>query len=234
MKKIILLFLIASAGASVLGAQTPGPLLLQSPTLSKTHIVFVYGGSLWSVPREGGDARRLVVGDPGTASGPLFSPDGTQVAFTGNFDTNEDVYVVPAAGGEPRRLTMHPGTDVALAWTPDGKRLLFRSSREAYSRFEKLFTVSVDGGFPMEVPLPMGVQGAFSADAAQLAYVPTWNRRGGAGDVNADMCAAFLVALFLVNAPRRTIVDVQLPSNYAELVAQARRTQSFTLVIISQ
>ena len=182
MKKIILLFLIASAGASALGAQTLGPLLLQSPTLSKTHIVFVYGGSLWSVPREGGDARRLVVGDPGTTSGPLFSPDGTQVAFTGNFDTNEDVYVVPAAGGEPRRLTMHPGTDVALAWTPDGKRLLFRSSREAYSRFEKLFTVSVDGGFPTEVPLPMGVQGAFSADAAQLAYVPTWNRRGGAGD----------------------------------------------------
>ena len=182
MKKITLLFLILSVGLSALGAQTPGPLLLQSPTLSKTHIVFVYGGSLWSVPREGGDARRLVVGDPGTASGPLFSPDGTQVAFTGNFDTNEDVYVVPAAGGEPRRLTMHPGTDVALAWTPDGKRLLFRSSREAYSRFEKLFTVSADGGFPTEVPLPMGVQGAFSADAAHLAYVPTWNRRGGAGD----------------------------------------------------
>ena len=182
MKKITLLFLILSVGLSALCAQTPGPLLLQSPTLSKTHIVFVYGGSLWSVPREGGDARRLVVGDPGTASGPLFSPDGTQVAFTGNFDTNEDVYVVPATGGEPRRLTMHPGTDVALAWTPDGKRLLFRSSREAYSRFEKLFTVSADGGFPTEVPLPMGVQGAFSADAAQLAYVPTWNRRGGAGD----------------------------------------------------
>ncbi len=182
MKKITLLFLIVLVGASALRAQTLGPLLLQSPTLSKTHIVFVYGGSLWSVAREGGDARRLVGGDPGTASGPLFSPDGTQVAFTGNFDTNEDVYVVPAAGGEPRRLTMHPGTDVALAWTPDGKRLLFRSSREAYSRFEKLFIVSTDGGFPTEVPLPMGVQGAFSADAAQLAYVPTWNRRGGAGD----------------------------------------------------
>lgn len=82
---------------------------------------FAYGGSLWVVGREGGDARRLVVGDPGTASGPLFSPDGTQVAFTGNCDTNQDVNVVPAAGGEPRRLTTHPGTDVAVGWSPDGR-----------------------------------------------------------------------------------------------------------------
>jgi tricorn protease len=164
-------------------AQTaPPPLLLQSPTLSKTSIVFAYGGSLWTVARDGGDAHRLVVGDPGKASGPLFSPDGSLVAFTGDFDTNEDVYVVPAAGGEPRRLTTHPATDVAIAWTPDGKSILFRSGRETYSRFEKLYTVPVAGGFPTEVPLPMGVQGAYSADAAQLAYVPYWNRRAGAGD----------------------------------------------------
>jgi len=175
---LCLLAIVTSAVAQT----TQPPLLLQSPTLSKTQIVFAYGGSLWSVARDGGEARRLVVGDPGKASGPLFSPDGSLVAFTGDFDTNEDVYVVPAAGGEPRRLTTHPGTDVALAWTPDGKRILFRSSREAYSRFEKLFTVSVDGGFPEEVPLPMGVQGAYSADATQLAYLPTWNRRNGAGD----------------------------------------------------
>lgn len=182
MKRLALLSLLASFGASLLPAQTETPLLLQSPTLSKTQIAFAYGGSLWTVPRDGGDARRLVVGDPGAASGPLFSPDGSLVAFTGNFDTNEDVYVVPAAGGTPRRLTTHPATDVALAWTPDGKRLLFRSTRETYSRFEKLYTVSVDGGFPEEVPLPMGVQGSYSADATQLAYVPTWNRRNGAGD----------------------------------------------------
>ncbi|MBI4623580.1 MAG: PD40 domain-containing protein [Verrucomicrobia bacterium] len=182
MKNLLLRLSCAFAVVSGAFAQTEKPHLLQSPTLGKTQIVFAYGSSLWSVAREGGEARRLVVGDPGSATGPLFSPDGSLVAFTGNFDTNEDVYVVPAAGGEPRRLTTHPGTDVALAWTPDGKRILFRSSREAYSRFERLFTVSVAGGFPTEVPLPMGVQGAYSADATQLAYVPTWNRRGGAGD----------------------------------------------------
>jgi tricorn protease len=182
MKRTTFRLLGVLACASFTSAQTDQPLLLQTPTLSKTTIAFAYGGSLWTVPREGGEARRLVVGDPGAASNPLFSPDGSMVAFTGNFDTNEDVYVVPATGGEPRRLTTHPGTDVALAWTPDGKHILFRTSREAYSRFEKLYTVSVDGGFPEEIPLPMGVQGAYSADAKQLAYVPTWNRRGGAGD----------------------------------------------------
>ena len=83
MKKLALLFLVASVGASTLLAQNPVPLLLQSPTLSKTQIAFAYGGSLWIVAREGGEARRLVVGDPGPASNPLFSPDGTQVAFTG-------------------------------------------------------------------------------------------------------------------------------------------------------
>ncbi len=169
---------LAVAIACVAAAQPASmpPLLLQSPSLSATQIVFVYGNSLWTVPREGGDARRLVVGDPGSATGPIFSPDGKLVAFTGNFDTNPDVYVVPAAGGEPRRLTTHPDGDTAVGWTPDGKHILFRSQRETYSRFEKLFTVSVEGGFPQELPLPMGVQGAFSPDAKQLAYVPLWNR----------------------------------------------------------
>src|SRR4051812_25126716 len=163
MKHLLLRLSCALVVASCANAQAEKPLLLQSPALSQTQIVFGYGGSLWTVAREGGDARRLVIGDPGTASGPVFSPDGTQVAFTGNFDGNEDVYVVPAAGGDPRRLTTHPGPDVALAWTPDGKRILFRTSREAYSRFEKLYTVAVTGGFPEEVPLPMGVQGTYSA-----------------------------------------------------------------------
>ncbi len=163
-------------------AQNEAPLLLQSPSLSKTQIAFGYAGSVWIVGRDGGDARRLIAGDPGFATGPVFSPDGTQVAFTGNFDGNQDVYVVPATGGEPRRLTSHPDADVALGWSPDGKQVIFRSSRISYSRFERLFTVSVDGGLPTELPLPMGVQASYSPDAAQLAYVPTWNQRTGAGD----------------------------------------------------
>ncbi|HWV98850.1 MAG TPA: PDZ domain-containing protein [Candidatus Acidoferrum sp.] len=157
------------------------PLLMQSPTLSQTHICFAYGGNIWVVARAGGEARRLVAGS-GLLSGPVFSPAGTRVAYTGDYDGNQDVYVVAAGGGEPRRLTSHPATDVAVGWTPDGKTVLFRSTRSSYSRFERLFTVSVDGGLPAELPLPMGVQGTYSADGKQLAYVPRWNRRLGAVD----------------------------------------------------
>jgi len=87
--------------------------LYQKPTLSRTHVVFVYGGDLWSVPRAGGDAVRLTTG-VGIEVDPIFSPDGTQIAFTGQYDGNTDVFVMPAAGGVPRRLTYHPGVDIAV------------------------------------------------------------------------------------------------------------------------
>src|SRR5207253_7016324 len=115
--------------ASAVAAETP--LLLQSPSLSKTDIAFAFGGSLWIVPRDGGDARRLVAADPGSASGPLFSPDGSLVAFTGVFDGNQDIYVVPASGGEPKRLTTHPDSDVPIGLTPDRQRIPLRSARHA-------------------------------------------------------------------------------------------------------
>jgi tricorn protease len=153
------------------------PLLLQKPTLSKTHVAFGFAGDLWVVGRDGGEARRLTSG-AGLEFNPIFSPDGSQIAFTGEYDGNIDVYVIPAAGGEPRRLTYHPGVDVAVGWSPDGKSILFSSGRNSYSRFNKLFTIALEGGgFPTELPLPMGEQGAFSPDGTQLAYVPFWNRR---------------------------------------------------------
>src|SRR4051812_26320391 len=105
MKKSLVLFVVACFAATIAAAANQPPLLLRSPSLSRSSIAFAYGGSIWVVPREGGDARRLVVGDPGWASGPVFSPDGATVAFTASFDGNQDVYVVAASGGEPRRLT---------------------------------------------------------------------------------------------------------------------------------
>jgi len=163
--------------ANSAAGQAEKPLLLQKPALSRTQIVFVFGGDLWIVPREGGDAKRLTTG-VGLEYDPIFSPDGAQVAFTGEYDGNLDVYAVAAAGGVPRRLTWHPGVDVAVAWTPDGKNILFRSGRNSYSgRFNRLFTLPASGGFPTEVPLPMGEQGVYSPDGARLAYVPFWNRR---------------------------------------------------------
>src|ERR1700733_4809886 len=80
------------------------PLLLQKPTVSRTHIVFSYAGDLWSVPRDGGEAVRLTVG-PGLETDPIFSPDGSLIAFQGEYEGNQDVYVIAAAGGTPKRLT---------------------------------------------------------------------------------------------------------------------------------
>src|SRR5262249_9728881 len=91
-------------------ARADGPLLLQKPTLSATSIVFTSADDLWTVPRGGGEARRLTSG-PGVETDPHFSPDGMLIAFTGQYDGNDDVFVVPAEGGQPKRLTFHPGAD---------------------------------------------------------------------------------------------------------------------------
>src|SRR5512138_1451877 len=112
--------ILALLTVSAIAAAADEPLLLQKPTLSKTRIVFAYAGDLWTVAREGGDATRLT-GGTGTETDPSFSPDGSQVAFTGDYDGNIDVFVVPASGGVPKRLTWHPSPDRVLGWTPDGK-----------------------------------------------------------------------------------------------------------------
>jgi tricorn protease len=184
MKKTILTLALALLTCATVFPQT-SKLLLRQPTLSKTHIVFVYAGDLWIVPRDGGEATRLTTGI-GAESNPLFSPDGTKIAFTATYDGNVDVYLVPATGGVPKRLTYHPSADFLVNWTPDGK-ILFGSSRTSESgRTAQLFTLAVDGVFPTVVPLPMATYGSYSADSARLAYEPVprafnaWKRyRGG-------------------------------------------------------
>ncbi len=157
-----------------LGALHAAPtesLLLQKPTLSKTQIAFVYAGDLWIVPREGGEARRLTAG-AGVETNPVFSPDGSTIVFTGEYDGNVDVYTVPASGGVPKRLTWHPSADNVLCWSPDGKRVVFSSGRDTYANFLELFTVGVNGPFPEKLPLPWGWEAAYSPDGTRLAYVP--------------------------------------------------------------
>ncbi len=185
MKKLIVTILFCLAATSLCLAQNDKPLLLQQPAVSRTQVVFVYAGDLWIVGREGGPAKRLTTG-MGREASPVFSPDGAWVAFSGEYDGNVDVFVVPASGGVPRRLTYHPGPDLVQGWTPDGKQILFSSFRNSYSRFARLFTIPLEGGFPTEVPLPMAWFGTYSPDGARLAYVPLppnygpWKRyRGG-------------------------------------------------------
>src|SRR5450432_4532857 len=156
--------------ASFAGAAEESPLLVHSPTLSRTQIVFAYGGYLWAVPRGGGDARQLTTA--GHEAGPEFSPDGKWIAFTGEYDGNVDAFVMPASGGEPKRLTWHPGADSVVGWTRDSKRVLFRSGRTAYADFDRLYTVAVEGGVPEVLPMWRGEQGSYSPDAQRFAYVP--------------------------------------------------------------
>ena len=160
--------------------------MFRHPDVSATHIAFVYAGDIWTVPRAGGAATRLS-SPRGEESFPRFSPDGSRIAFSANYDGNVDVYVVPTTGGEPVRLSYHPMEDRVIGWHPDGTRVLFASSRESgRQRFNQFYLVGVEGGLPEKLPVPYGEFGAFSPDGRQFVYMPmsqdfrTWKRyRGG-------------------------------------------------------
>lgn len=160
--------------------------LLRYPDVSATTIAFVYAGDVWLVPKTGGVAQRLST-PKGEEEFPRFSPDGTLLAFSANYDGNLDIYVVPVAGGVPARLTFHPSPDRVLDWYPDGTSILFASSRESgKDRFNQLYKVSKIGGLPEKLPVPYGEFGSLTPGGRQLAYMPisrdfrTWKRyRGG-------------------------------------------------------
>jgi tricorn protease len=157
--------------SACLSTVAASPLLLQSPTISRSQIAFVYGGDIWTVPRDGGEARRLVTGY-GLASAPFFSPDGSTVAFSASYDGNVNVFTVPAIGGEPHRVTYHPGQDIVIGWTPDGRSILFTSLRNSPTDAAQAYEISPRGGFARMLPLPDVVAGSYSADGTHFAYVP--------------------------------------------------------------
>jgi tricorn protease len=175
--------------------------LLRFPTIHGNTVVFTSAGNLDTVPASGGIARRLTNHD-GFEMFARFSPDGKQIAFTGQYDGNTEVYVMPSEGGTPKRLTytatlgrddvsdrMGPN-NIVIDWTPDGKNILFRSRMNSFNDFiGQLFTVSVDGGLPEQLPLPRGGFGTYSPDGSKLVYnrifreFRTWKRyRGGLTD----------------------------------------------------
>lgn len=169
--------------------------LLRFPDVHGERVVFCYAGDLWTAPSIGGDASRLTA-HPGLELFPKFSPDGRWIAFTGQYDGDEQVYVVPAHGGEPRRLTWYPargplpprwGYDHQVhGWTPDGRAVLFRSMRAGWALTDtRLFTISLDGGLPVPLAMPVSGAGDLSPDGGSVVYSPltrdfrTWKRYQG-------------------------------------------------------
>lgn len=183
-----LLFIIAvmlSLGFQSIFAQVSAK-MFQYPDVSKSQIVFTYGGDVWIVSKTGGTAYKLTTAK-GTEGFARFSPDGSEVAFSGNYNGNTDIYVMPSMGGLPKRITYHGMPDRLVDWYPDGKFLLFASSRESgKQRFNQFYKVSKDGGMPEKLPLPYAEFGSISPDGKKIAFTTitrmfrTWKRyRGG-------------------------------------------------------
>ncbi|MGB6198455.1 MAG: PDZ domain-containing protein [Candidatus Acidiferrales bacterium] len=174
---------------------TPEGRLMRFPDVHGDKVVFSYGGDLWLVSTSGGAASRITT-SPGLELFPKFSPDGKWIAFTAQYDGNFNVYVMPAAGGEPHQLTflpdiqpmperMGPNNEV-ITWTPDSQNIVFLSRRNTFNDwFGRLFTVPVTGGLPVQLPVDKGGLTSYSPDGKSIAYnrifrnFRTWKRYTG-------------------------------------------------------
>jgi len=169
MKRIVLILLIFCISESI-QAQISAK-LMRFMDVSETQITFVYGGDIWVMPKAGGTAIQ-VTNSPGEESWPRFSPNGKEIAYTANYNGNQDVYVMPVTGGVPTRVTYHSFADRMVEWHPDGEHLLFASRRELGQRSgNQFYLVSKKGGFPEKLNIPYGELASYSTNGNQLAYI---------------------------------------------------------------
>ncbi|MAB83135.1 MAG: hypothetical protein CMJ24_06830 [Phycisphaerae bacterium] len=159
--------------------------MLRYPDISSDRIVFSYANDLWTVSRDGGTAQPLA-SPAGREWRPRFSPDGTRIAFTGNYDGNNDLYIIPAEGGMAQRVTHHPGREYFNDWSGDDTLLFAAVDYQGLGQSYKLYLVDHEGGMPEELPVPYGQAAAIDGSGSLLAYSPhsrdgrTWKRyRGG-------------------------------------------------------
>ena len=140
-------------------------------------MAFSYAGDIYTVPITGGTARKLT-SHKGYEAFARYSPDGQTIAFTGQYDGNTEVYVMPAQGGEPRRITFtasNPRDDwgdrmgpnnIVMTWSPDGKGVIYRN-RISDSFDGKLWCAPIDGSMS-QLPL------AYRPTSSCPARFPVW------------------------------------------------------------
>ncbi len=165
------------------------PAYVRYPDVHGDSVVFSAGGDLWTASTTtAGPARRLTA-HVGTERYPRYSPDGQSIAFTGEYDGNTDVFVIPAVGGEPRRLTWGADDDIVLGWSPDGAQIYLRSRRTDPNQSWRIYSVAVQGGDPVELPLGWAGWLDVDPDSGRYAFTRTgfesrtWKRyRGGTAD----------------------------------------------------
>jgi tricorn protease len=172
--------------------------LLRFPDIFGDKVAFTYGGDIWTASTAGGMATRLTA-HPGVETYAKFSPDGKWIAFTGQYDGDEQVYVIPSTGGEPKQLTFYPSRgplpprwgfdNQVLGWTKDN-RIIFRGLRDSWTLSEAhIYAVSPDGGPAERMPMPEAGSGDFSPDGTKMVYSPRSRdfrpeKRYGGGQAN--------------------------------------------------
>ena len=210
--KRLSLLLVCIVSFSAL-TQAQGTRLLRQPTLSYTHIAYIYAGDLWVSNINGNQTLRLT-STPAVESDPHFSPDGKTIAFTSNRSGVNSVYTVPVTGGDVKRLTWYPASANVRGWTPNGKKVLYASTREtAPSNFDRLWIVSCDGGVSTMLNAQWGTKASFAADGKQIVIDKVrrwdWEWRAYRGGQNTPLIILNLEDSSEKLLPNESTVDVQ-------------------------
>ncbi|MCM4155253.1 hypothetical protein [Gramella sp. AN32] len=150
--------------------------LLSQPAISQSKIAFIYAEDLWTANLDGSHPQRITI-DEGVESNPVFSPDGKTIAFSAEYDGNQDVFTVPAEGGIPKRLTWHPYPDMVRDFTVDGKKVLFASQRDIFTnRYARLFEVDMENGNVEPLKIPNAFWAKYNTTGDRIAYTPISDR----------------------------------------------------------
>ena len=168
---VLALLLLPFQGIGQISTDTK---LLSQPAISQSHVAFIYAEDLWIANIDGTNPTRLTI-DKGIESNPVFSPDGSTIAFSAQYDGNTDVYTIPISGGIPKRLTYHPSPDLVRDFTPDGKTVLFSSRRNTFTgRYFQMYSVSINGGAINQLEIPNAFWASYSDNGRHIAYTPLY------------------------------------------------------------